>query len=157
MLLVFDRGVFQLARRNRKRMERLSDRDSGNRGTDRFGEADTTALAARSDPSVAIRMFLNNAGLLLLFFLSDEIAKNQCFGGCPKRFYQKPGIPQSEPTSQSCGYAHGLRNKNVPRIAIERNERVVKFWAASQFALDFPKNQDSSVNTIINEGDDNER
>jgi hypothetical protein len=37
------------------------------------------------------------------------------------------------------------------------DERVVKFWAASEFALDFPKNRDNSVNTIITEGDDNER
>jgi hypothetical protein len=36
------------------------------------------------------------------------------------------------------------------------DERVVKFWAASQFALDFQKNRDSSVNTTITEGDDNE-
>ena len=41
ILLVFDRGVFQFARSEREHMERLGDRNSGNLGTDLFGEKDT--------------------------------------------------------------------------------------------------------------------
>jgi len=41
IFLVFDWGVFQFARREREHMERLSDRNSGNLGTDLFGEKDT--------------------------------------------------------------------------------------------------------------------
>ncbi len=66
MLLVFNWGVFELARGNREQMERLSDRNSGNLGTDLFGEKDTLldGLGREIRPIVAIRMFLNNVGLL---------------------------------------------------------------------------------------------
>src|SRR5215469_3122836 len=41
----------------------------------------STALAARSDPSVATRMFLNNVGLLLSLLPRDaELADNQVAG-----------------------------------------------------------------------------
>jgi hypothetical protein len=40
MLLVFDRGVFELARRDREQMERLGDRHGGNLGADLLGEED---------------------------------------------------------------------------------------------------------------------
>src|SRR5580704_15159513 len=41
MLLVFDRGVFQLARCDRDQLEWLGDRHGGNLGTDLLGEGDT--------------------------------------------------------------------------------------------------------------------
>ena len=41
MLLVFDRGVFQLARCDRDQVEWLGDRHGGNLGTDLLGEGDT--------------------------------------------------------------------------------------------------------------------
>ena len=40
VLLVFDRGVFELARRDREQMEWLGDRHGGNLGTDLLGEED---------------------------------------------------------------------------------------------------------------------
>jgi hypothetical protein len=40
MLFIFDRGVFELARRDRDQMERLGDRQGGNLGTDLLGEED---------------------------------------------------------------------------------------------------------------------
>ena len=97
IFLVFDWGVFQFARREREHMERLSDRYRGDLGTDLFAKRIpcSTALAARSDPSVAIRMFLNNLGLLRCLPLSDEkIAENHASDGPlpppPKNDHQPP-------------------------------------------------------------------
>src|SRR5215468_6411098 len=40
VLLVFDRGVFELARGNREKMEWFGDRHGGDLGTNLFGEED---------------------------------------------------------------------------------------------------------------------
>jgi hypothetical protein len=56
----------------------------------------STALAARSDPSVATRMFLNNIVLLLVAasFSREDYRKSR-FGRRSKRLYRiiPPGIP----------------------------------------------------------------
>jgi len=41
VFLVFDRGVFELARLDREQMERLGDRYGGNLGTDLLSEEDS--------------------------------------------------------------------------------------------------------------------
>ena len=70
MLLVFDWGVFELARGNREKMEWFGDRCSGDLSTDLFGEED--ALLDRVDgeirPVSRERMFLNIKVFLLLLF-----------------------------------------------------------------------------------------
>ena len=67
-------------------MERLSDRNSGNLGTDLFGEKDTLldGLGQEvSDPSVGIRMFLNIIVLLLCLPLPTRQTKLISVGLAP--------------------------------------------------------------------------
>jgi hypothetical protein len=79
VLLVFDWRVVELVRLGSEQMgwKWLSDRNSGNLSTDLFGERIpcSTALAARSDPSVVIRMFLNIIVLLLCLLLLTRRTK----------------------------------------------------------------------------------
>jgi hypothetical protein len=49
MLLVFDRGVFELDLRNRDQFEWFGDRHGGNFGTDLFGEVDSLLDGLRGE------------------------------------------------------------------------------------------------------------
>jgi hypothetical protein len=64
MLLIFDRGVFELAWRDRKQMERLNDRHCGDLGADLLGEEEALIDGLRGEvrPVVGIRIFLNKCG-----------------------------------------------------------------------------------------------